>query len=233
MSVEDFEEAWAREQTAPDDAAERSQSSAGSSFTHASASFSSSSTTISINTITENSVSEEAENEAQVLAAEKAFTNHQNKLSNACYLSSLLGLSYPTPASAMAEAIFSATSVPALVHLLQRPKNDKIPQGDVYRGYMYNFSNILNFYLHGAGKPAVEFRQHECCIDAEAVGRWVRFVERVVRKAEALAEKDEPINCMSSIQEVEDLCGWIGLDVDDIGYWVERRDRFGKMKEEV
>lgn len=77
---------------------------------------------------------------------------------------------------------------------------------------MYNFSNIAEFIDmdtvpdperekgkgegKGRGKPTVEFRQHECTIDAKAAGRWVRFIEGVVRKAETLAVLDHlnPLN---------------------------------------
>lgn len=230
MSEEEFEEACAREDAALGAVEGRSgsESSVESGFTNSSASFS---TTTSTNTDAPKTESEkDAENEAHVLAAEQTFTNHQNKLSNARYLCSLLGVPHPAPPAAIAEAVLSTQSIPELVRLLQRPKKVKEPEGNVYRGYMYNFSNILNFYLHGTDKPTVEFRQHECCIDAEKVWRWVRFVEGLVRKAEEMAAEHEPHNNVCHIQEVEAFCRWISLDADDTGYWIERYDNFRKKQ---
>ena len=223
MSYEDLQKIYAREEAAPDSASKDSESSAESGFTDASTA----PTSASMDTQQNNS-QKYAENEAQVLEAERTFTNHQNKLSNARFLASLLDVPYPAPSAAIAEAIFCTQSIPELVHLLQKPKDDKKPAGDVYRGYMYNFSNVLDFSPHGTGKPTVEFRQHECCIDAEKVGKWVRFVEGVVKKAEEMAAEHESHNNVFHIQEVEDFCRWISIDADDTRYWMERHGKFRK-----
>jgi Putative amidoligase enzyme len=175
---------------------------------------------------------DEQRNEQQVLTAERTFTNHQNKLSNARYLVSVLGAAHPLPPFGLADAMFSTTSVSDLVHLLQKPKNTSDPLGDVYRGYMYNFANILSFVETGKGKPTVEFRQHECCIDADDVAKWVDFIHAVVRKAEAAAMAGE--SYMDMLRwNIEEFGEWIGLERADIDYWVERQIRFGKERVEI
>ena len=228
MSEEEFEKECIRVQAGFGvlDGRSGSESSTGSCFTDSSTSFSTN-TNFNIDTpLSEGK--KDHEKERQVLAAEKGFTNHQNKLSNARYLASHLDSEHPVPPKTIAEAVFSTTSIPELVHLLQKEKNDRVPSCEVYRGYMYNFSNILNFYHHGTGKPTVEFRQHECCIDAKKVWRWVKFVEGLVRKAEEMTKEHEPLTNVLHFQEVEVFCRWIKLDADDRRYWIERHDSFRK-----
>ena len=229
MSDEEFEEAWARDQAlmdAPETSSDDSP--VNSSFTDSS--------TCSFTTFDPDSQppqteqQKDADNEQQVLLAEKNFTNHQNKLSNARYLASLLGAPHPAPPSAIAKAIFSATDITSLVHLLQRPKNEHRPDGDMYRGYMYNFSNILTFYQTGKGKPTVEFRQHECCIDAQVVERWVNFTEAIVKKAENLAANEDRNTHEEDFPKhnVEELCNWLSLAHEDKAYWTDRQRTLSK-----
>jgi hypothetical protein len=92
---------------------------------------------------------------------------------------------------------------------------------------MYNFSNVAEFVgSDGAeGKPTVEFRQHECVVDAEATGCWVRFVEGVVRKAEEMAgmEKQKAVEDLE-VKDVKGFLEWIGLEECDRMYWIKRSD---------
>jgi Putative amidoligase enzyme len=98
-------------------------------------------------------------------------------------------------------------------------------------------------------KPTVEYRQHECYIDAESVGKWVYFVEGVVRKAEEIAAREEAVDGAVNggfaavgqarkytdmekfpMTDVRAFCAWIGLSEVEGRYWVERRERFEREK---
>ena len=93
------------------------------------------------------------------------------------------------------------------------------------------------------GKPTVEFRQHECTIDAEVVGRWVGFLSQITKKAERMAAAEATAEDVGDAgrkgvdggmaherigrkESISDLCEWIGLGDEDRGYWVERGERF-------
>ena len=208
LSEEEFEAAWARDQALLEEAEATSDSSADS---------------FASTTPTEQDL--EALNEAQVIKAEASFTNHQNKLSNARHLAGTLGKTHPVSADDVATAVFSTTTIEELVHLLQKPKVANKLEGDVYRGYMYNFSNLYDFVRTGKGKPTVEFRQHECCIDAENVGKWVNFTHATVKMAEQMSRTPE---YMPSPRTVDELTQWLGLDEEDRRYWAERHERFSK-----
>ncbi len=131
------------------------------------------------------------DNEDRVLRFEGEYTGAhpqaENVKSNARHLRKQLATQPPT---AMAAAIFKQDgTIFDLVDLLQH-KDDK---GNPYRGYMYNFANLVNLARNETRwksiKPTVEFRQHACALDADVLKHWVTLLEAIVRKAEDNASK--------------------------------------------
>ena len=190
-------------------------------------------------------------NEARVLKAEAAYKGHHSIDGNIRYVASTLGhkhtLTNPLPTNTLAATIFHKTqSFTDLINLIQRPKDTNNPYGERFRGYMYNFANLYNIALGTrveetwkVPKPTVEFRQHECTVDAEEVGRWVRFTESVCRKAGEMATletggKEEEGEYAENEAgkygdkgsgSMREYCAWLGLGGEDGEYWQERWER--------
>jgi hypothetical protein len=155
-------------------------------------------------------LSELSENDRLVLQTEASFTNHENKLSNRSHFLATTNLVSASPCPSSIHDIISNPdqTVLDLISLLQRPFSTNTEK--MYRGYMYNFSNIAEFVASDGkeGKPTVEFRRHECVIDAEATGCWVRLVEKMVRKAGDLAKHEQEVR---DVEYVGDEKGF-GMD---------------------
>jgi hypothetical protein len=78
-----------------------------------------------------------------------------------------------------------------LVCLLQHTDQN----GNTYRGYMYNFANLVNFVTDSdksweTPRSTVEFRQHGCGLDIDTFRHWVLFVRAIVGKPEDNAMTD-------------------------------------------
>ncbi|KIX94032.1 uncharacterized protein Z520_10369 [Fonsecaea multimorphosa CBS 102226] len=133
----------------------------------------------------------EEDNERGVLAFEAKYTGADNVSSNARYLRKQLlwrGIQYST--ETIRDAIFQQRgNIFDLVDLLQQRDEHDNP----YRGYMYNFANLVNLARNRTSwkqiKPTVEFRQHACTLDADVLNRWVTLLERIVRVAETNAQR--------------------------------------------
>lgn len=72
-------------------------------------------------------------------------------------------------------------------HLQQKRDNS----AELYRGYIYNFSNLYNLARSDPSgapiKPTIEFRQHACTLDVKVLQHWVKLLEAIVRTAERKA----------------------------------------------
>ncbi|ETI29245.1 hypothetical protein G647_01698 [Cladophialophora carrionii CBS 160.54] len=128
----------------------------------------------------------ERENEQAVLAFEAAYTGVQpgaeNVCSNARYLRKTLASGSLLDVK---DAIFKQDGdIFDLVDLLQH----RDAKGNTYRGYMYNFANLVNLARNETSwksiKPTVEFRQHACTTDPAVLECWVTLLEAIICKTD-------------------------------------------------
>ncbi|KAL6250702.1 hypothetical protein RBB50_003005 [Rhinocladiella similis] len=134
----------------------------------------------------------EREHEDAVLAWEAQYTGADNVDSNYWYLHGKLLAQAPTHEhpGIIRDCIFKEQGhILDLIGNLQKPDPKK--PGNVHRGYMYNFANLLAVEKNATSwksiKPTVEFRQHACTTDIGVIQHWVILLEAIVRKAEAFA----------------------------------------------
>ncbi|KAJ9622112.1 hypothetical protein H2204_011693 [Knufia peltigerae] len=134
----------------------------------------------------------EKEDEDAVLAWEAQYTGAGNVDSNYWYLHSKLLAQAPSHEhhNIIRDTIFEEHgSIRDLIENLQKPLPNK--PGNVHRGYMYNFANLLAMEKNTTSwksiKPTVEFRQHACTTDTDVIQHWVILLEAIVRKAEEFA----------------------------------------------
>ncbi|EXJ65276.1 hypothetical protein A1O7_01617 [Cladophialophora yegresii CBS 114405] len=191
----------------------------------------------------------EQENEQAVLAFETAYTGvhpgAENVCSNARHLRETLATRSPLDVK---DAIFKQDGdIFDLVDRLQH-RDEK---GNTYRGYMYNFANLVNLARDETSwksiKPTVEFRQHACTTDPAVLERWVTLLGAIVRKAEdnasravredmmgrAYAER-EALKYLTSTEgrpwpyeDMRPFCTeFLGLGEQEAGYWQGRFNRF-------
>lgn len=192
----------------------------------------------------------EQENENAVRAFEGEYTGvypgAENVNSNARYLRKQLA-SRPAHSQdqALNDAIFKKDgTIYDLVDVFQHKDN----KGRTYRGYMYNFANLVNLASNEASwksiKPTVEFRQHACALDISTLKHWVSLLEAIVRKAEKMA-KESTGGAYAEIeagkypvatgapwphQDMKSFCTtFLGLSNEDGDYW---QARFEKHKDD-
>ncbi|KAG9783865.1 hypothetical protein KCU88_g2899, partial [Aureobasidium melanogenum] len=145
------------------------------------------------------------EDETKVLAFEAEYTGVDNVDSNAQYLRSQSGGHSPRQQLLdIRDKIFQEQgTIFDLISLLQRPKNPALPDGHRHRGYMYNFANLWTMATGDTPwkpiKPTIEFRQHACTTDVDAVRHWVVLLEAIVRAAERKAAQTTEGNTSISI----------------------------------
>lgn len=200
----------------------------------------------------------EQENEAKVLAFEDEYTGVGNVDSNARYLRKQLASQSPRhQLHEIRDKIFQEKgTIFDLVELLQRPKNPSDIHGDRHRGYMYNFANLWALAKGQTPwkpiKPTIEFRQHACTQDVEAIQHWVNLLEALVRAAETKAAQTTQFNGSSPLETTRPFAEreaskypsssstslpwphetmnsfcvrFLGLDLDEADYWQARFDR--------
>jgi hypothetical protein len=192
----------------------------------------------------------EQENEQAVLAFEATYTGvypgAENVSSNARHLRKTLETQSLVD---MKDAIFKqGENIFGLVDVLQH----RDERGHTYRGYMYNFANLVNLARNETSwkpiKPTVEFRQHACTTDPAVLKHWVTLLEAIVRKAEDNASTDVPEDMVEKsyaeqevskypastteeapwpYQDMKAFCTeFLGLNEQEGGYWQGRFNTF-------
>jgi len=90
-----------------------------------------------------------------------------------------------------------------LIKKVQRPDSNQSEDGPRFRGYIYNFANLWSFAKNESNwkpiKPTVEFRQHDCTTDVDAVKHWITFLEALVRVAGEKANQTTRYNSNTSL----------------------------------
>jgi hypothetical protein len=174
------------------------------------------------------------ENERLVLEAEAELTNATEVQSNARYFAAQHSVAYPMEPETVWKIVYdSSYSTQELLESYQsvrerRTSDDRRIQS-LNRGFMYNFSNLYEHMYTEPGedgrrqKPTIEFRQHECCVEAETAKKWVCFLEALTKKASALGHGDVEARAgWSPYSSMGEFCGWLKLDWESRAYWQER-----------
>ncbi|KPI39772.1 uncharacterized protein AB675_3422 [Cyphellophora attinorum] len=137
------------------------------------------------------------ENERLVLEAEARLTNATEVQSNARHFAAEHSLAYPLDPNTVWKIVFDpSNSAQRLLETYQSVRERKTADDrrirSLNRGFMYNFSNLYEHMYTEPGedgqrqKPTIEFRQHECCVEAETAKKWVRFLEALTEKASSI-----------------------------------------------
>lgn len=107
----------------------------------------------------------------------------------------LVGETYPDREShqinwiELRDNIFSEEdNLKQLMMRMQMPSDLRVdPEGQRYRGYMVNWSNIWAIWNVDSSfktfKPTLEFRQHDCVTDLKTVKHWILLLEAIMKLA--------------------------------------------------